>query len=90
SNNVFLSNTSKIIFAQPYIIADGFRFANGSVGNNCDCVVRLNSDHCILKNTSIVDYNPPSTSTDNYWIYFDGNYNQVNRCFFTGKNNERP
>jgi poly(beta-D-mannuronate) lyase len=85
---VILDGTSKLMFSTPYLIVDGLFFKNGSIDKNS--VISFNSDHCRLTNTAILDYNPDKFETKYYWVYFKGNNNRVDHCFFKGKSNMNP
>lgn len=86
--NVILNGKSKLIFSKPYLIADGLFFKQGAIPKGA--VIEFNSDNCQLSNTAIVDYNPEKFETKYYWVYFKGNSNRVNHCYFKGKNNMQP
>lgn len=88
AGKVILSGNSTLEFAKPYLVVDGLFFTNGAIKGNT--VVEFKSDHCRLINTAIVDYNPAEKKTDYYWIYFNGNHNRMEHCFFKGKNNLQP
>lgn len=85
---VILSGQSKLTFSAPYLEAEGLLFTNGSPSDGN--VVEFNSDYCRLTNSAIVDYNPADSTRGYYWIFFSGNHNRVDHCFFTGKNNYQP
>jgi poly(beta-D-mannuronate) lyase len=85
---VVLTGSSKLTFNKPHLIVDGLFFTNGNVKGST--VIEFKSDYCRLTNTTIVNYNPPKKETGYYWVFFSGNYNRVDHCFFKGKNNMQP
>lgn len=88
AGKVILTGSSKITFSQPHLIADGLLFQNGipASGN----VIDFKADHCKLTNTAVINYNPPVPEQEYYWVFFSGSHNQVENCFFEGKNNNQP
>ena len=88
---VILTGASQLAFLRPHLIVDGLFFTKGQIGDlKANAVVEFKSDSCRLTNTAIVDYNPAEKKTNYYWVYFKGNRNQVDHCFFKGKNNLQP
>jgi poly(beta-D-mannuronate) lyase len=85
---VKFSGTSSLEINAPYVIVDGFLFAEGSTQKGA--VIQFNSHHGIVRNTAIVDYNPKAFETEYYWVFFAGDYNVIERCYFKGKNNLQP
>lgn len=72
----------------PYVVVDGLVFHRGAIGEGA--VVTFASHHGELRNTAIVDYNPPAAETQYYWVLFEGDSNTVDRCYFKGKSNHGP
>jgi len=85
---VILDGTSMLTFSTPNLIVDGLYFKNGAIDKNS--VINFNSDSCQLTNSAILDYNPEDFETKYYWVFFQGNYNRVDHCFFKGKSNMNP
>ncbi len=85
---VILNGSSSLVFSAPYLIVNGLYFNGGALTSGA--IVRFNSTNCRLTNTAIVNYNPPSTSTSYYWVYFDNSFNRVDNCYFKGKNHHQP
>jgi poly(beta-D-mannuronate) lyase len=83
-----LSGSSSLEINAPYVTVDGLFFQAGSVTKQA--VILFNSDHGVVKNTAIADYNPPSFETGYYWVFFNGESNTLDRCYFKGKNNRQP
>jgi len=83
-----LGGTSRLEITAPYVTVDGLFFYKGAIAKGS--VVALNSHHGIVRNTAIVDYNPVDFATEYYWVYFSGDYNLIDRCYFKGKNNAHP
>ena len=72
----------------PYVAVDGLFFHKGALKKGA--VLQFNSHHGTVRNTAVVDYNPASFETKYYWVFFRGDSNLVDRCFFKGKNNMQP
>jgi poly(beta-D-mannuronate) lyase len=85
---VVLTGESSLVFAAPHVVVDGLLFTNGTTKGNS--VVQFNSTHGRLTNSAIVDYNPPDVATGYYWVYFQGNDNRVDHCYFKGKSHQQP
>jgi poly(beta-D-mannuronate) lyase len=85
---VILNGSSSLVFSAPYLMVNGLYFNGGALTSGA--IVRFNSTNCRLTNTAIVNYNPPSTSTSYYWVYFDNSFNRVDNCYFKGKNHHQP
>lgn len=85
---VILSGESSLSFDAPYLVVNGLFFKEGTAKKGS--VIQFNSDYCKLENTAVVDYNPEQKSTGYYWVFFRGNNNLMQYCFFKGKNNMQP
>ena len=82
---VILSGSSSLEIRAPYVIVDGLSFKEGSVAKGA--VIQFESDYGTVRNTAIVDYNPPDWHTPYNWVLFSGSHNLLTRCFFRGKAN---
>lgn len=90
-----LGGDSLLEINAPYVTVDGLFFHKGSLTGPMAAVqdaavITFNSHHGIVRNTAIVDYNPPSFDTPYYWVFFNGDNNLVDHCHFQGKNNLGP
>ncbi len=83
-----LSGASSLTFAAPHLVVDGLLFTEGALKR--DSVVTFRSHHGRLTHTAIVAYNPTDVATKYYWVYFEGDDNRLDHCFFTGKSNDQP
>jgi len=83
-----LCGSSRIEIKAPYVTIDGLFFKDGAIDKGA--VVEFRSDHGVLQNTAILNYNPPDFKNDYYWVFFSGNNNLVDRCYFNGKSNMHP
>ena len=52
-----LTGNTKLEFDAPYVTVDGVFFYKGAIADGS--VIQFNSNHGTLKNSAIVDYNPP-------------------------------
>ena len=90
---VILTGRSTLSIGGDYLKVDGLRFENGSLPDGSVVVQfrRSSSDlanHSRLTNCTIIDYNPPSTSSEYKWVSIYGRFNRVDHCYFAGKTNE--
>jgi poly(beta-D-mannuronate) lyase len=66
----------------------GLLFQGGHIQKGA--VILFASHHGTVRNTAIIDYNPPKFSTAYTWVLFSGSNNLVEKCYFKGKTNLRP
>ena len=85
---VSLAGSSSLRIDAPYVTVDGLLFTQGAISKGS--VIHFNSHDGIVRDSAIVDFNPPSFNTNYYWVFFDGDNNLVDRCFFKGKSNMEP
>ena len=88
---VILTGYSTLYFSGSYIVVDGLNFSEGYTNGNGVVEFRRNgvrANHCRLANTSIFNYNPTSISTNYKWVSIYGRNNQVDHCYFAGKNHD--
>ncbi len=83
-----LNGSSTLVIKAPHVIVDGLFFYKGAISE--DAVIAFKSHHGIVRNTAIVDYNPVAFDTKYYWVFFSGDHNLLERCYFKGKNNLEP
>ncbi len=87
---VTLNGSSKLKIVGSYLVAENFLFRNGNCTPNPVVEFRdgsLESNHCRLTNSSIINYNPSDSTIDSKWISLYGTYNRVDRCHLEGKRN---
>ncbi len=82
------NGSSALALNAPYVTVDGLFFYQGAITSGS--VIAFNAHHGTVRNTAIVDYNPVAFETKYYWVFFSGDYNVVERCYFKGKNNLEP
>ena len=85
---VVLSGSSSLEIDAPYVVVSGLVFSHGSIDG--DAVINLNSHHGVVRDTAIIDFNPASFKQGYYWVFFRGEHNLVDRCYFKGKSNMEP
>lgn len=97
-NGVVFQGSTYLQFAGKRILINGFRFANGNVGNN-DVIQFRNqaagtfASYCRVSNVTIDNYNSDSSGTiagtdiDNKWVSIYGVHNRVDHCTFINKSN---
>ena len=86
---VILNGTSSLRFGGTFLEANGLHFVGGYSRSGAPIEFRNGSSkpahNCRLTNSAIIDYNPPSNSTDYKWLSLYGTHNRVDHCFFEGK-----
>jgi poly(beta-D-mannuronate) lyase len=88
---VNLTGTARLRIAGSYLVVDGLRFINGY--SNSGAVIEFRNgtgslaNNCRLTNTVIINYNPESVSSEYKWVSIYGTYNEVDHCYFKGKQN---
>ena len=89
---VWITGKSNLRIGGQYVVVDGVYFVNGYSPDGGVIEFRDASkhaaNHCRLTNSAIVDFNPPSKSTDYKWVSLYGQYNRVDHCYFAGKNHQ--
>ena len=85
-----LTGTSSLRIKEPYVVVDGLYFTRGALAAEHSSVIHFLSHHATVKNTAIVDFNPEKFKDEYYWVFFEGDDNLVERCYFKGKNNMQP
>ncbi|MDX1532108.1 MAG: chondroitinase-B domain-containing protein, partial [Rhodothermales bacterium] len=90
---VLLTGASRLRIGGDYLKVDGLRFEGGALPDGTPVIEfrRSSSDlanHSRLTNTTVIDYNPPSTLTEYKWVSVYGRFNRVDHSYFAGKTNE--
>lgn len=85
-----LTGSSALKIKAPHVVVDGLYFTRGCLPEGDASVVHFLSHHGTLKNTAIIDFNPGKFESGYYWVFFEGDDNLVERCYFKGKNNMQP
>ena len=85
-----LTGTSFLEINAPHVVVDGLYFTQGAIDPKQFSVIHFKSHHGTVRNTAVVDYNPPEFEDESYWAYFSGDNNVVEKCYFKGKNNMHP
>jgi len=85
-----LTGTSFLEINAPHVVVDGLYFTQGAIDPKQFSVIHFKSHHGTVRNTAVIDYNPPEFEDESYWAYFSGDNNVVEKCYFKGKNNMHP
>ena len=86
---VTLNGTSTLDISGDWLVVDGLQFIGGTTsGSN---VIEFRGDNggatnSRLTNTTMIDYNPASTSTRYQWIGIYGNNNRIDHNYFENQN----
>ena len=83
---VMLTGSSFLEINAPYVSVEGFLFKDGSIDKGA--VIAMNSDHAMVSQMAVIDYNPQLFSTKYAWVVFNGSYNKLSNSYFKGKSNE--
>ena len=88
AGEVILEGNSNLKIDAPYVTVDGLYFRRGAkIGGN---VITFNSSHGIVRNCTVMDAHPLNLETKGYFVFFSGENNRVDRCYFKGKSNDNP
>jgi poly(beta-D-mannuronate) lyase len=85
-----LTGTSFLEINAPHVVVDGLYFTQGAIDTKQFSVIHFKSHHGTVRNTAVIDYNPPEFEDESYWAYFSGDNNLLEKCYFKGKNNMHP
>ena len=85
-----LTGTSYLEINAPHVVVDGLYFTQGAIDPKQFSVIHFKSHHGTVRNTAVIDFNPPEFEDESYWAYFSGDNNVVEKCYFKGKNNMHP
>jgi len=85
---VILGGASSLVINAPYVTVDGLLFYQGALTEGS--VIQFNSHHGIVHSSAVIDYNPATSSTRYYWVFFSGDSNLIDQCYFQGKNHLDP
>lgn len=85
---VKLGGSSLLEINAAHVTVEGLWFHGGAITKGA--VIQFKSHHGVVRNTAITDYNPAAFETEYYWVFFDGEHNRIERCFFKGKNHLQP
>lgn len=83
---VILTGNSRLTISGDFLVADGLTFKDGSLTGGQIVSITSSAAHSRFTNSAIVDYDPPSRSTDYEWVRVDGQENRVDHNFFKGHN----
>jgi poly(beta-D-mannuronate) lyase len=86
---VVLTGTSSLTLAAPHVHVSGLVFKDGALPKG-GALISFKSDDCVMTDTAVIDYNPAKVETGYYWVFFQGNRNRIERCYFSGKSNDQP
>lgn len=85
-----LTGNSSLAIKAPHVVIDGLYFTRGFLAPGNPAVIHFLSKHGVVKNSAIVDFNPEKFEQEYYWVFFEGDDNVLEHCYFKGKNNLRP
>jgi len=83
---VFLTGSSRLDIAGPWLVAQGLRFESGALQHGQN-IIRFTdkSSHSQLTESAIINYNPPDRSTRYFWVALYGDHNTVDHSLFQGQ-----
>ncbi|NCZ96200.1 hypothetical protein EBZ02_03400 [bacterium] len=85
-----LTGSSFLLINAPHVVVDGLYFTQGCIDTEKFSVIHFKSNHGTVRNCAIADYNPASFEDEYYWVFFEGDNNLLEKCYFKGKNNLHP
>src|SRR5207249_7433959 len=82
---VLLTGNSRLFIGGTNLVVDGLVFTNGSTSQSSDIIAFRTSSsslakNCRLTDTSLIELNPSSDSTDYKWVSLYGTSNRVDHC----------
>ena len=93
------SGNSQIFISGDYLQLEGFLFEGTCSLEKKESVINFtgqgknanDANHCRVTNCAIINYTLTEESgIDNNFIVFEGLYNELDHCYFTGKTNKGP
>ena len=85
---VVLEGNSKLEINAPHVTVDGLFFRRGAkIGGTA---ITFNSSHGLVRNSTVIDDHPLNFETKGYFVFFAGDNNRIDRCYFKGKSNDNP
>lgn len=85
---VFFTGNANLKIDGQWLVVDGLSFKDGYSLKEDVIVFSKSSSNSVLRNTSIVNYNPPAKETDYKWVSLHGKKNKVEFCELTGKSHQ--
>lgn len=86
---VILRGSSRLSIAGAFLVVDGLLFRGGALSDGSiitfDSPDRSPATDCMLRNTAIIDYNPPDMDTRYFWVSLHGDRNRIEHCLFSGQ-----
>ena len=85
---VVLTGKSRILLTKPYLVLEDLLFEDGTIEKGA--VISIDSDHCSVRSTAIINCNPSSFNMKCSWIRIKGSWNTVEDCLFKEKTTLGP
>lgn len=85
---VVLEGSSRLSIGGSHLVVEGLHFRGGALERGSVIDFRGGdrvANHCTLRHTAIVDYNPPEIDTRYFWVSLRGADNVVEDCWFSGQ-----
>jgi len=84
-----LNGMSKLAIGGEYLVVDSLLFHGGHLktGSIIEFCAKNSTltQHCVLRNAAIIDYNPQKIDTRYFWVTLCGTGNIVEYCHFSGQ-----
>jgi len=86
---VKLTGSSRLSLSGSHLHVEDLLFKDGSLSEGA--VISFRDDrgnhaqHCVLRNTAIINYNPPKQETRYMWVSLYGERHRVEHCTFSGQ-----
>ncbi len=83
---VTLNGSSRLEIEGDHLVVEGLRFEGGALTTGHIVRFMPGTTHSVLRDTAIIDYNPPSIATRYFWVSLYGTDNTVENCRFENQN----
>lgn len=90
---VIIQGESDLKLSGEYLVVDGLYFTNGFSPSRSVVEFAIKdavANHSRVINCVIKDYNKQQRNMQDLWILFKGRYNELDRCYVSGKSNRGP
>lgn len=89
AGEVIFTGASSLLISGEHLVVDGLFFKDGIQpgigGESIVIAFAVNSRHCTLINTAIIDYRTSDREKKGFWLTLEGSHHRVVHCLFKGK-----
>jgi poly(beta-D-mannuronate) lyase len=80
-----LTGASTLSISGTHLITDGLLFKDGALDSGSVIEFDSAAQHCVLRSSAIINYNPADVKTRYFWVTLNGFSNIVENCTFSGQ-----